>query len=120
MLSPHLLKLLREYYKEYKPSYWLFEGQSGGQYSPRSIQNIYRKAVKETGANPWSTPHILRHSFATHLMQREVNIRYIQSALGHASSKKTEIYTRTPAVNNKLLTSPLDNLYKNVKFDNKK
>src|SRR5690625_5647670 len=78
VLSPHLLKLLREYYIEHKPSYWLFEGQDGGQYSARSIQNIYRRAVKETGANPWSTPHTLRHSFATHLMQRGVNIRYIQ------------------------------------------
>ena len=116
VLSPHLLKLLREYYIEHKPSYWLFEGQNGGQYSARSIQNIYRRAVKETGANPWSTPHTLRHSFATHLMQRGVNIRYIQSALGHASSKTTEVYTRILAINNETLTSPLDNLYKSVKF----
>lgn len=120
VLSPHLLKLLREYYIEHKPSYWLFEGQDGGQYSARSIQNIYRRAVKETGANPWSTPHTLRHSFATHLMQRGVNIRYIQSALGHASSKTTEVYTRILAINNETLTSPLDNLYKSVKFDDKK
>lgn len=120
VLSPHLLELLREYYKEHKPSYWLFEGQTGGQYSTRSIQSIYRKAVKETGANPWSTPHTLRHSFATHLMQRGVNIRYIQSALGHASSKTTEVYTRILAINNKTLTSPLDSLYKSVKFDNNK
>ena len=120
VLSPHLLKLLREYYIEHKPSYWLFEGQSGDQYSARSIQNIFRKAVKETGANPWSTPHTLRHSFATHLMQRGVNIRFIQNALGHASSKTTEVYTRILAINNNTLTSPLDNLYKSVKFDNKK
>lgn len=120
VLSPHLLKLLREYYIEHKPSYWLFEGQDGGQYSARSIQNIYRRAVKETGANPWSTPHTLRHSFATHLMQRGVNIRYIQSALGHASSKTTEVYTRILAINNETLTSPLDNLYKSVKFDDMK
>src|SRR5699024_531236 len=120
VLSNYLLKILRKYYKAYRPSYWLFEGQQGGQYSTRSIQSIYRKAVKETGSNPWSTPHTLRHSFATHLMQRGVNIRYIQSALGHASSKTTEVYTRILAINNETLTSTLDNLYKSVKFDDKK
>lgn len=120
VLSPYLLDILREYYKAYKPSYWLFEGQTGGQYSSRSIQSIYRKAVKETGVNPWSTPHTLRHSFATHLMQRGVNIRYIQSALGHASSKTTEVYTRIIAINNKTLTSPLDSLYNSTKFGNNK
>src|SRR5690625_3676549 len=114
VLSPHLLKLLREYYIEHKPSYWLFEGQDGGQYSARSIQNIYRRAVKETGANPWSTPHTLRHSFATHLMQRGVNIRYIQTALGHSNLKTTEIYTHVISINNKTLKSPLDSLKENV------
>src|SRR5690554_4878836 len=117
---PHLLKLLREYYREHKPSYWLFEGQNGGQYSPRSIQNIFRKAVKETGANPWSTPHTFRHSFATHLMQRGVNIRYIQSALGHASTKTKEVYTRILGINNKTLKSPLDSLYESTIFDENK
>lgn len=117
VLSPYVLEILREYYNEHKPSYWLFEGQSGGQYSAKSIQNIFRKAVKETGANPWSTPHTLRHSFATHLMQSGVNIRYIQSALGHASSKTTEVYTRILEVSNKTLTSPLDKLYERIKFD---
>lgn len=117
VLSPYLLDLLREYYREHRPSYWLFEGQKGGQYSAKSIQSIFRKAVIETGVNPWSTPHTLRHSFATHLMQNGVNIRYIQSALGHASSKTTEVYTRVLAINNNTLTSPLDRLYKSIRFD---
>lgn len=117
VLSPHLLELLREYYRKHKPSYWLFEGQEGGQYSAKSIQNIYRKAVKETRSNPWSTPHTLRHSFATHLMQQGVNIRYIQSALGHSSSKTTEIYTRVLGISNKTLKSPLDSLYESITFD---
>src|SRR5690606_33028939 len=63
VLSPLLLELLRAYYKQHKPSYWLFEGQDGGQYSATSIQQIYRAAVKATNSNPWSTPHTLRHSF---------------------------------------------------------
>lgn len=116
VLSPLLLTLLRDYYKLHKPSYWLFEGQDGGQYSANSIQQIYRAAVKATNSNPWSTPHTLRHSFATHLMERGVNIRYIQSALGHASTKTTEVYTRVLGINNKTLKSPLDTLYETVTF----
>ncbi len=117
VLSPLLLKLLREYHREYKPSYWLFEGQDGGQYTAQSIQRIYRKAVKATKGNPWSTPHTLRHSFATHLMQRGVNIRYIQSALGHSSTKTTEVYTRVLGISNKTLKSPLDSLYESAIFE---
>ncbi|MEX0998146.1 MAG: tyrosine-type recombinase/integrase [Flavobacteriaceae bacterium] len=119
VLSPFLLGLLRNYYKVHKPSYWLFEGQDGGQYSATSIQQIYRKAVKETGSNPWSTPHTLRHSFATHLMQRGVNIRYIQTALGHSSSKTTEVYTRVLSINSKTLKSPLDVIMESATFDKK-
>ncbi|MDC8001966.1 tyrosine-type recombinase/integrase [Aequorivita todarodis] len=120
VLSPLLLELLRTYYKQHKPSYWLFEGQDGGQYSATSIQQIFRTAVKATNCNPWSTPHTLRHSFATHLMERGVNIRYIQSALGHASTKTTEVYTRVLGINNKTLKSPLDTLYESVTFDKNK
>ncbi|WP_246516144.1 tyrosine-type recombinase/integrase [Aequorivita echinoideorum] len=120
VLSDMLLKLLRAYYKAYKPSYWLFEGQDGGQYTAQSIQRIYRKAVKATQGNPWSTPHTLRHSFATHLMQRGVNIRYIQSALGHSSTKTTEVYTRVLGISNKTLKSPLDTLYETVTFETDK
>lgn len=116
VLSPLLLELLRDYYRRHRPSYWLFEGQDGGQYSANSIQQIYRAAVKATKSNPWSTPHTLRHSFATHLMERGTNIRYIQSALGHASTKTTEVYTRVLGINNKTLKSPLDTLYESVTF----
>lgn len=120
VLSAYLLTLLRKYYKKHRPAYWLFEGQDGGQYSVRSIQNIYRKAVKETGSNPWSTPHTLRHSFATHLMQKGINIRYIQSALGHSSIKTTEVYTKVLGINNKTLRSPLDDIYESFIFGDKK
>ena len=110
ILSNVLLKLLREYYVAYKPSYWLLEGLDGGQYSRSSIQKIFRMAVKKSNINPWATPHTLRHSFATHLLQQGVNLRYVQVLLGHESSKTTEIYTHILNINNKAIVSPLDKL----------
>ena len=110
MLAEHTLELLREYYVAYKPSYWLFEGQSGGRYSTSSINKVFRKAAKATNIAQWATPHTLRHSFATHLLMANVNLRYIQSCLGHASSETTEIYTHIVNINNNNVRSPLDRL----------
>ena len=118
ILSKVLLDLLRKYYKVYKPAYWLFEGQDGGQYSRSSIQKIFRKAVRKSNINPWATVHTLRHSFATHMLQQGVNLRYVQSLLGHESSKTTEIYTHVMAINNKEIVSPLDKLSNLVGSDN--
>ena len=93
VLSDKVIKLLKEYLDIYKPEYWLFEGQTGGQYSTKSIQQVFRRAVQKSGINPYSTVHTLRHSFATHLLERGMDLRYIQVLLGHNSSKTTEIYT---------------------------
>jgi integrase/recombinase XerD len=116
VLSKALLTLLREYYKIHKPSYWLFEGTAGGKYSATSVQKVFQKAVNDSGCDAWATPHTLRHSFATHLMQAGTNLRYIQSALGHESPKTTEIYTHVLRINNKTIESPLDILLKKDKF----
>ncbi|MBN2861616.1 MAG: tyrosine-type recombinase/integrase [Bacteroidales bacterium] len=93
LLSKKLLVLLRDYYKLYRPVNWLFEGNGGGQYSATSIKNILNKAVKSAGIKKHITPHNLRHSFATHLLEQGIDLRIIQELLGHSSSKTTEIYT---------------------------
>ena len=118
VLSHTLLTLLREYYTKEKPAYWLFEGQDGGQYSPRSVQAIFRQAMTKSKINPWATVHTLRHSFATHLLQNGVNLRNIQVMLGHHSCKTTEIYTQVLGISNKKIESPLDTIFKNNMFDN--
>ena len=69
VLSDKMAALLTEYLAVYRPAYWLFEGQDGGQYSPRSIQQVFRRAVAKAEVNPYSTVHTLRHSFATHLLE---------------------------------------------------
>jgi integrase/recombinase XerD len=90
ILSEKTLYFLRTYFLEYKPKVYLFEGQTGGIYSKRSIQNIFKAAASKAGIQKQVTVHTLRHSFATHLLENGVNLRYIQSLLGHSSSKTTD------------------------------
>ncbi len=108
VLSDKVVPLLKEYIEVYKPDYWLFEGQDGGQYSTRSIQQVFRRAVTKAGVNPYSTVHTLRHSFATHLLERGMDLRYIQTLLGHSSSETTELYTHVTKNAREKLYSPLD------------
>tara|TARA_R110002167_G_scaffold309978_1_gene514872 strand:- start:968 stop:1954 length:987 start_codon:yes stop_codon:yes gene_type:complete len=93
ILSPSLLKDLKAYYKEYRPVKYLFESPMGNQYSASSVLNIISGAAKKAGIFKRVTPHMLRHSFATHLLENGTDIRHIQILLGHNSTKTTEIYT---------------------------
>lgn len=111
LLAQNALYLLRQYYLKYKPVEWLFEGATGGQYSHKSIQNILKRAVIKSKIRKKVTPHTLRHSFATHLLESGTDIRYIQVLLGHGSVKTTEIYTQVSQAFLQSITSPLDLLY---------
>jgi len=108
MLSPKLLELLRDYFVEYKPQKYLFVGQLGDRYSPRSIQQIFNKAVKIAGIKKRVSVHSLRHSFASHLLDNGTDIRFIQELLGHKHLSTTQIYTHINPVSVKKIKSPFD------------
>ncbi|MFM7022468.1 MAG: site-specific tyrosine recombinase/integron integrase [Flavobacteriales bacterium] len=108
LLSPQILQHLREYYIQYQPKEYLFEGQFGGAYSERSIQTIFNEACQKAKILKPATVHTLRHSFATHLLENGTDLRYIQSLLGHSSSKTTEVYTHVTTKGFNQIKSPFD------------
>lgn len=110
ILSDKAWALVHEYLDVYRPIEWLFEGASGGKYGERSVQTIFTQAKAKSKINPAATVHTLRHSFATHLLEKGVDLRYIQDLLGHESSKTTEIYTHITKKGWNKIKSPLDDL----------
>ena len=110
LLSEKVLQILRKYFKEYRPSHFLFKGQNRGQYSQRSIQLVLANACEKARIKKHATMHTLRHSIATHMLENGTDLRYIQALLGHSSSKTTEIYTHTTTKGLEKIKSPLDNL----------
>ncbi|MBW2006002.1 MAG: site-specific integrase [Deltaproteobacteria bacterium] len=111
MLSEKLLIILRDYWKEYQPASWLFYGKTKNDpISTGTARQVCRLASYESGLKKRVTPHILRHSFATHLLERGTNLRTIQILLGHKSPSSTAVYTHIAVQNLKATTSPLDTL----------
>ncbi len=114
MLSENVLKILREYYKIYKPKEFIIEGQNGGKYSPKSVQSVFKRALKKTGIKKKATVYTLRHSFATHLLDEGTDIRYIQELLGHKRLETTQIYTHVSSHSINKIKSPADKLEINL------
>ncbi|GET28003.1 tyrosine-type recombinase/integrase [Prolixibacter sp. SD074] len=85
----------------------------GTPYSPTSIAKILHEASTKAGIRKRVTPHMLRHSFATHLLEQGVDIRYIQTILGHEPSTTTEIYTHISKRYIEKIKNPLDELFEN-------
>jgi len=111
VLSKVALKTLEEYMEIVKPYYWLFPGEEDGKHiTERSVQKIFEKAREKAGIQKKASVHTLRHSFATHLLEGGVDLRYIQELLGHQSSKTTEIYTHVTEKSVRSIQSPLDSI----------
>jgi site-specific recombinase XerD len=108
MLSENVLKLLREYYKVYKPHEFIIEGLKSGKYSPKSVQSVFKSALKKAGIKKKASVHTLRHSFATHLLDEGTDIRYIQELLGHKRLETTQIYTHVSSYSINKIKSPAD------------
>jgi integrase/recombinase XerD len=116
MLSPHLLDLLRVYWKVVRPRGWLFPGRNPGQpLTTRQINRACHIAAERAGIEKRVSPHTLRHSFATHLLENKTDIRVIQVLLGHKKLDTTALYTRVAIKAIGEVTSPLDLLITEVK-----
>ena len=119
-LSPVLLDILRNYLKTYKPrpKIYLFESeQTFDAYPTRTIQKIFTDAKNRAGINKAVGVHVLRHSFATHLLEKGTDIRYIKDLLGHFDIKTTERYLHVSKKQLVNIVSPLDDLWQRGKVE---
>jgi integrase/recombinase XerD len=116
MLSPQLLELLRDWYRMARPRLWLFPGQDQTNHmGTRQINRAVHATAQMAEIKKRVTPHTLRHSFGTHLLEQNVDIRVIQVLLGHAKLDTTALYTRVATNTIRAVMSPLDQLIRRSK-----
>lgn len=87
---------------------YVFASERGGKLTERTAQKVFENALRKTGINKDATFHSLRHSFATHLLENGVDVRYVQELLGHANIRTTQIYTKVTSPSLKKIRSPLE------------
>ncbi len=111
MLSPSLLQLLRTYWLEARPQGWLFPGQSRVEpMSPRSLNRAFNAAKAMAGIKKPATLHSLRHSFTTHLLEADTDVRVIQVLLGHAKLTTTARYAHVATKTLRKVASPFEHI----------
>jgi site-specific recombinase XerD len=113
MVSPVVLGVLREYVRVERPYDWLFPAghRRDRQITPRAIQREVSQAAERAGIKKRVTPHVLRHSFATHLLEAGTDLRYIQELLGHSKIGTTVRYTHVAKKEARKIASPIDGLF---------
>jgi site-specific recombinase XerD len=109
MLPIGLRQELKSYLEVEKPGKYVFSGRNG-KYTIKSVQKVFEHAARKAGICKEASCHTLRHSFATHLLESGVDIRYIQSLLGHARLQTTQVYTHVADNRLRNIKSPLDDL----------
>jgi site-specific recombinase XerD len=100
-MPDNLLNLLERYYKQFHPLHFLFEGFTPGvRYSSRSVENIVKMTAIKAGIKKNISPHTLRHSFATHMLESGTNLKRVQMLMGHNSLKTTSLYLHLANIDN--------------------
>ena len=107
-----LMNDIKDYLLHSKPVKWLFNGKNNREYSPQGIRLAVCEAKKKTSIHKRITPHTLRHTYATHLLEQGLDIVSIKELLGHAFVETTMVYLHVVMKNNKVVFSPLDTLFK--------
>ncbi|KOY15570.1 site-specific tyrosine recombinase/integron integrase [Paenibacillus xylanivorans] len=111
ILSSLAWDMVQKYVTEYRPTRWLFPGQSSDRHlTERSVQKVFEEARQRADIVKKVSIHVLRHSFATHLLENGTDLRYIQELLGHTSARTTQRYTHVSTKNIQRIQSPLDRL----------
>ncbi|WP_435139315.1 tyrosine-type recombinase/integrase [Formosa sp. A9] len=118
ILAESFLPMLQNYVLTYQPNQYLFEGQNNTQYSQESIRAFLKRSCQKAKITKRITPHTLRHSYATHLLEQGIDIRYIQELLGHCKPETTMIYTHVSKKDLLNIKSPLDVAIKGLSTPN--
>ncbi|MEN8247748.1 MAG: site-specific tyrosine recombinase/integron integrase [Bacteroidota bacterium] len=104
--------VIKSYLNEYTPRYYLFEGPDNNRYSSSSVRQVLKRACKKAGIRKYVTPHTLRHSYATHMLELGIDLRYVQTFLGHKKPETTMIYTHVSSEKVDNMANPLDELFR--------